>query len=287
MSVKQMTMVWELDIDPNEKIVLLAYADHADDEGEHVYPSLGRVAHKTCYSVDQVRRISKKLTEAGLMELVKKGQGRGHPHQYRLTLQKGSRLPAFQSKAKGGTQNAEKVASEAQKGGIAAPPEPSLSETSVQPSSYEEESKASSSADSQSEPPTKEDSQDPKQYAVAQLMERVSAAEQRGASLHRPTNDERKQFSKMFEQCFKDGRGVDILLLALDYQVSKAAGEIEGEPKAWCGYRTALDRVNEGWRPKAKLTLVDNETLERENAELEEWGRDLAKLLQETESANG
>ena len=39
MSVKIMSQVWELDIDHSEMIVLLAMADHADDDGQNCYPS--------------------------------------------------------------------------------------------------------------------------------------------------------------------------------------------------------------------------------------------------------
>ena len=36
MSVKIMSQVWELDIDHSEMIVLLAMADHADDDGQNL-----------------------------------------------------------------------------------------------------------------------------------------------------------------------------------------------------------------------------------------------------------
>lgn len=35
MSVKQMALVWDLDLPPNKRLVLLAYADHADDDGDN------------------------------------------------------------------------------------------------------------------------------------------------------------------------------------------------------------------------------------------------------------
>ena len=87
-----MGMVWDLDLPANKKFVLLAYADHADDEGGSVFPSLARVAHKTGYSRDQVRRISKELKEVGLMVLVEKAT-HNRPAEYRLTLGRGSNLP--------------------------------------------------------------------------------------------------------------------------------------------------------------------------------------------------
>ncbi len=136
MSVKQMALVWELDLAPNKRLVLLAYADHADDDGDNVFPSLGRVAHKTGYSVDQVRRISRELASDGLMEKVEEGVGRGNTHRYKLTLEKGSKTPPFEPKQK----TAEKVASAPKK--VASrrekvapmPPEPS-EPSSLEPSS--------------------------------------------------------------------------------------------------------------------------------------------------------
>jgi hypothetical protein len=125
MSVKQMALVWELDLAPNKRLVLLAYADHADDDGDNVFPSLGRVAHKTGYSVDQVRRLSRDLVDDGLMELAEKGVGRGNTHRYRLTLEKGVKLPPFKPKREKVADDKEKVASRPQK--VAPmPPEPSV-----------------------------------------------------------------------------------------------------------------------------------------------------------------
>lgn len=105
-------------------------------------------------------------------------------------------------------------------------------------------------------PPTESNDEEPqtpkpkdlKQYAVGELMERVNAKRAGGTNLHSPTDYEKSQFGRFFERARKDGHEIDTLLLAFDYQVAKASGEIDGEPKAWCGYRTALDRVLEGWR---------------------------------------
>jgi hypothetical protein len=97
MSVKQMALVWELDLPANKKFILLAYADHADEDGEHVFPSLGRIAHKTGYSRDQVRRISKDLKDAGLMELVKDATPT-QAAEYRLLLEGGGKLPPLRKR---------------------------------------------------------------------------------------------------------------------------------------------------------------------------------------------
>ena len=67
MSVRAMTWAWEQSIPPNGKIVLLALADHAHDDGRNAYPSLGRLARKTGYSDRQVQRILTELCRTGLI----------------------------------------------------------------------------------------------------------------------------------------------------------------------------------------------------------------------------
>lgn len=124
MSVEQMSQVWKLDLPSNQKFILLCYADHADDEGNNVFPSLPRVAHKTGYSVDQVRRLSKSLVNNGLMELVEKGHGRGNTHRYRLTLVKGGKLPPFKSRRERVATATENLASD-RENLAPMPPEPS------------------------------------------------------------------------------------------------------------------------------------------------------------------
>lgn len=121
--------------------------------------------------------------------------------------------------------------------------EASNNQSSQEPN--EVESKASTSADSQKAAVPMG------QYGMKELAERTEAARARGAKIHSTTDRERKDFGAQFKRAAQDGHEIDHLLFALDYMVAKAAGEIENEPKAWCGFRTALDRVLEGWRPKA------------------------------------
>lgn len=261
MSVKQMGVVWDLDLPPNQRLVLLAYADHADDEGGSIFPSLARVAHKTGYSRDQVRRISKELVAANLMVRVSEATpGRGA--EYRLTLERGSILPPFKPRG-GGANNPSQV-------GAPMPPEPSV-EPSVITS---KETNVSLSGDGHGSAEGKAEAAPMEMgaYGISELMQRVNAARQRGAEIHSPTDAERRDFGRQFKQCDKDGRDTDTLLLALDYMVARAAGEIENERKAWCGFRTALDRVLEGWRPKRALRAVrdpEHERMVAENERLE------------------
>lgn len=77
MSVKVTTWVWEQDLPPNMKIVLLAVADHADDDGGNSYPSHDTLAKKTGFSTRQVKRVLDSLAQSGYIEV-----GKAHiPHR--------------------------------------------------------------------------------------------------------------------------------------------------------------------------------------------------------------
>jgi DNA-binding MarR family transcriptional regulator len=116
------------------------------------------------------------------------------------------------------------------------------------------------------------------QYAIKELMDRINAAREQGKTLHTPTNDERKSFAAMFKQCDKDGHEDDAMLFALDYMVAKAAGEIEGEPNAWCGFRTALDRVVvDGWRPDGAMTRNEEAQLR----EVQDFNAETMRMFRE------
>jgi len=85
MSVKVMSMVWDCDLPPNQKFVLLAYADHANDEGTSVYPGEDRMKKKTGYSKGNVRRVTAELIDAGMLMRTRKGH-RGQRAEFRLVL---------------------------------------------------------------------------------------------------------------------------------------------------------------------------------------------------------
>lgn len=63
MSVKVMGWVWDQDLPQNEKFVLLAYADHADHDGNNIYPSIDLIARKTGYSRRSIQRIVDRLKD--------------------------------------------------------------------------------------------------------------------------------------------------------------------------------------------------------------------------------
>lgn len=82
-----MGKVWDLDLPHNQLLVLLALADHADHEGNNVFPSLGLVAWKTGYSEQQVRRVMRSLVIDGI--LITTSRNPGKPNRYSIDLAAG------------------------------------------------------------------------------------------------------------------------------------------------------------------------------------------------------
>ncbi len=87
MSVKVMGRVWELKLPHSHMLVLLALADHADHEGDNIYPSVGLVAWKCGYSERQVQRIIAELLASGV--LVEVSAEPGKTVVYRIDTSKG------------------------------------------------------------------------------------------------------------------------------------------------------------------------------------------------------
>jgi hypothetical protein len=67
-----------------ERLVLLALADHANDEGRNAYPSLGTLAEKSRLCERQVRRCIRKLEKSGELT-VEIGEGWNGTNMYTLT----------------------------------------------------------------------------------------------------------------------------------------------------------------------------------------------------------
>ena len=93
MSAKIMGEVWELALPREQKYVLLCLADHADHEGNHVFPSLGLIEWKTEYSQRQIRRILECLESAGVLVAVRRANGL--VTEYRIALAGVARKPAY------------------------------------------------------------------------------------------------------------------------------------------------------------------------------------------------
>lgn len=80
-----MSKVWEADFDHTNQLILLAMADHADDFGGSVYPSIGLIAWKTGYSVRQTQRIIQELLHSGVISVTVPSHGI-RPAEYRINV---------------------------------------------------------------------------------------------------------------------------------------------------------------------------------------------------------
>tara|TARA_R110000787_G_scaffold6571_2_gene22865 strand:+ start:1347 stop:2279 length:933 start_codon:yes stop_codon:yes gene_type:complete len=70
MSVEHSAYVWKLDIEPISKLVLLALADHANNEGV-CWPGIQYITDKTCLSRRSILRHLKKLEDKSVISIEK------------------------------------------------------------------------------------------------------------------------------------------------------------------------------------------------------------------------
>jgi len=94
MSIKQMALVWEHEFTANELLVMLALADHANDEGGSIYPALGRVAWKTGLSRRTVQRYVSDLRKRKVLKIVKHAED-STPNEYRIQWQYAEKKPPY------------------------------------------------------------------------------------------------------------------------------------------------------------------------------------------------
>lgn len=81
MSVKIMAAVWEReDLDASERLVMLALADHADDDGR-CYPSIARLHKRTSMTDRGVQKVIARLVEKGFVSIIQNG-GRSGANLY-------------------------------------------------------------------------------------------------------------------------------------------------------------------------------------------------------------
>jgi len=85
MSVTMMSEVWKMDLPSNEILVLLAFADHANDDG-CMWPSYDRIVWKTGYSKDSVKRIVRSLTDKNILVKLGGGTGRGYANVFKINV---------------------------------------------------------------------------------------------------------------------------------------------------------------------------------------------------------
>lgn len=69
-----------------QQAILLALADHGQDDGSRIYPSYARVAWKSGYSRRQVKRLVLGLIKLGAIQKIRRGGPRAGTNSYRLNL---------------------------------------------------------------------------------------------------------------------------------------------------------------------------------------------------------
>ncbi len=84
-----MAAAWELDLSSTHKLVLLALADNANEDGV-CWPSISTIARKSCLTDRCVQRAIRELVSAGIVTIREKS---GHSNSYKLTPERGSPLP--------------------------------------------------------------------------------------------------------------------------------------------------------------------------------------------------
>ena len=135
MALKQILKVWDHEFKPNEQSVMLAMADHANEDGTGMWPSNARLAHKTGYSTRNVKRIKRALRKKGVLVKVEDST-HNRPTEYRFNWSVANRKKPFKPNSEGGhsvKDRGDKGGHSVQEGGqvvqsgvTASSPEPSI-----------------------------------------------------------------------------------------------------------------------------------------------------------------
>lgn len=80
-----MTMVFDrYPVGGAERLLALAIADHAHDDGTHIFPAIDTLAHKTMQSRSTVQRQIAKMLASGWLVRMGNRTGRGYTNEYRI-----------------------------------------------------------------------------------------------------------------------------------------------------------------------------------------------------------
>ena len=85
MSIRLMTLAWDLQMPANKKLVLLAMCDWANDAG-YCYPSMASVARRSCISKRQCQRIMHELISSALIAVVANQHGGAGSRRYQINV---------------------------------------------------------------------------------------------------------------------------------------------------------------------------------------------------------
>lgn len=143
MSVRVMSWVWEHSKSAGtDRLVLLAIADSAEDDGGQAWPSAAALARKTGMDVRTVQRTIRRLIELGELR-VKMNAGKNGSNVYRVVMKTPGTPPPPRHTATPAERRPRQSATPAERpsGGGAAPPEPSLTRPTdgLRPSASEAE----------------------------------------------------------------------------------------------------------------------------------------------------
>ena len=130
MSIKLMTAVFDSALEKAEKVVALSYADHADDRGKNIFPSIEYMAWKTGYSERSVQRATNALVEKSI--LIPDGTGPNGTNRWQMIAKNLPERPPFKrgDKMSGGDTVSPGGVTFCHNGGDTVSPKPSV-ESSV------------------------------------------------------------------------------------------------------------------------------------------------------------
>jgi DnaD/phage-associated family protein len=94
MSIYAMTLVFQSGLEKSQKAIALSYADHAHDDGSHIYPSVAYTAWKTGYSERSVQRITKDLVKNKI--IIPDGKGEKGTNRYKMIFENLPQREPFQ-----------------------------------------------------------------------------------------------------------------------------------------------------------------------------------------------
>lgn len=94
MSIRLISRVYEKKFDRPAQSIMVCLADHAHDDGSHVFPSIPRIAWKTDYSERQVQRIMRRLIDCKVLILTRPATA-NRANEYRIDLSAVPDKPPF------------------------------------------------------------------------------------------------------------------------------------------------------------------------------------------------
>lgn len=89
MSVKVKALAWDAALQSSSrKLVMLKMADHADEHGCHVFPSVDSIANQTHLNARTVQRVLQAFLDEGLIAVTRPGGGRRRATEYAINVRR-------------------------------------------------------------------------------------------------------------------------------------------------------------------------------------------------------